>query len=113
MFILNEAEKLGDVLDAWEAAGVSGVTVLHSTGLGRYRQEMGLRDDLPLMPGLDDLFEHEELFSRTLFSVVEDETFAEQLVRVTKQVVGDLDRPGVGLLVVMPVLRVYGLVNRA
>jgi hypothetical protein len=48
-----------------------------------------------------------------LFSVVEDETVAEQLVRVTKQVVGDLTRPGVGLLVVMPVLKVYGLVNRA
>jgi nitrogen regulatory protein PII len=109
LFVLNEAEHLQSVLDAWEQAGVSGVTILHSSGLGRVRKDIGLRDDLPLMPSLKDLFEHEEYFSRTLFSIVEDESKAERLVEATEKVVGDLHTPGKGLVVILPLLKVYGL----
>jgi nitrogen regulatory protein P-II 1 len=109
LFVLNEAEHLEDVLDVWERTGVSGVTILHSSGLGRVRKDRGLRDDLPLMPSLKALFEHEEYFSRTLFSVVQDESMAERLVQATEKVVGDLHRPGKGLIVVLPLLKIYGL----
>jgi nitrogen regulatory protein PII len=108
LFILDDYEKLDDLLDAWEKAGVPGVTILHSYGLGRVRQD-GLRDDLPLMPTLENLFEHEEIFSRTLFSVVDDEEIVDLLVEATQQVVGNLDNPDSGLLVVLPTARVYGL----
>jgi nitrogen regulatory protein P-II 1 len=111
LFVLNEAEHLEDVLDAWERTGVSGVTILHSSGLGRVRKDRGLRDDLPLMPSLKALFEHEEYFSRTLFSVVKDDSMAERLVQATEKVVGDLHRPGKGLIVVLPLLKVYGLAD--
>jgi nitrogen regulatory protein PII len=111
LFVLNDAEKLEDILDAWERVGVSGVTVLHSSGLGRARKIAGLRDDLPLMPSLKDLFEQDEYFSRTLFSVVKDEALADRLVAATEQVVGDLNKPGVGLIVVVPLLRVHGLIQ--
>lgn len=109
LFVLNEAEHLQAVLDAWERTGVSGVTILHSSGLGRVRKDIGLRDDLPLMPSLKALFEHDEYFSRTLFSIVEDEPMAERLVEATEKVVGDLHKPGKGLIVIMPILKAYGL----
>jgi nitrogen regulatory protein PII len=109
LFVLNEAEHLQAVLDAWEAAGVSGVTILHSSGLGRVRKDIGLRDDLPLMPSLKDLFEHEEYFSRTLFSIVKDEPMADRLVEATEKVVGDLQEPGRGLIAIIPLLKIIGV----
>lgn len=109
LFVLHNAEMLEEVLDAWEETGVSGVTILHSSGLGRVRQGHGLRDDLPLIPSLKSLFEHEESFSRTLFTVITNETLIEKIVAATEKVVGNLTQPETGLLVVMPVMQVYGL----
>jgi nitrogen regulatory protein PII len=108
LFVLDDGEKLPDLLDAWEEAGVPGVTILHSSGLGRVRQA-GLRDDLPLMPSLEDLFNHEEYFNRTIFSIVEGEEIIERVVKATERVVGDLMQPNAGLLVVLPVAKVFGL----
>lgn len=109
LFVLNDAERLGDILNAWERVGVPGITILHSSGLGRARQQTGIWDDLPLMPSLQSLLEHEELFSRTLFTVVDEESMIEKLVSAAQEVIGDLNLPSTGLLVVLPVSRVYGL----
>jgi nitrogen regulatory protein PII len=109
LFVLNDPEKLDTMLDAWEEIGVPGVTILHSTGLGRTRQGIILRDDLPIMPSLKNLLKHEEQFSRTLFTVVEDENMVNQVVKATQKITGDLNRPDTGLLVVIPLARVYGL----
>lgn len=110
LFVLNDPHQLEPVLDAWERAGVSGVTILHSSGLGRLRQNL-LRDDIPLIPSLGDLMEHSEDLHRTLFSVVEDLSLVDRLIDATKNVVGDLSLPGKGLLVVLPVTRAIGLIR--
>ncbi len=109
LFVLDDADKLEDLLDAWEQAGVPGATVFPSTGLGRIRKFDGFRDDLPLMPGLDDLYEMREEFHRTLFTVVKDKKMVDDVVAATQRVVGDLNQPGTGLLVVLPAAEVYGL----
>jgi nitrogen regulatory protein PII len=109
IFVLNDCDKLEAVLDAWEGAGVQGVTVLSSTGIGRLRQFQGFRDDIPLMPGLDDLYSCEDNIHRTLFSVVKEEEQIDKVVEVTQKIVGDLSQPGTGLLAVLPLSRVYGL----
>lgn len=106
--VLHDPEKCPALLDAWESVGLTGVTIVHSTGLGRIHGN-GMWDDLPLFPGLDDLLEHEELFNRSLFSVVEEESKVDQVVQATEKVIGDLSLPDTGLLVVLPVLRAYGL----
>ncbi len=111
LFVLNDPDRLEPLLDAWEGVGVGGVTILHSSGLGRIRKNL-FRDDLPLVPSLGDLLEHDEILHRTLFSVVNDMTVVDQLVTVTQQVVGDLSAPETGLLVVLPVAQVYGLNKR-
>ena len=98
---------------AWEESGVGGITIFPSTGLGRIRQEGPLRDDLPLMPVLRDFFRHqEELVSRTFFSVVEDEAMVDRVLAATESVVGDLEQPDTGILVVIPLARAYGLKKR-
>ena len=71
VFVLDDPDRCQNVLDAWEAAGAKGITILESTGIGRVRR-VGVRDDLPLMPSLSDLFKSAETHNRTLFSVVSD-----------------------------------------
>jgi nitrogen regulatory protein PII len=109
LFILNDPEKLSKLLDSWEEVGVGGVTIMHSSGLGRVREHAGMRDDLPLIPSLESLINHEEFFSRTLFTVVRGEEQVEKIAAATQKVVGDLSRPNTGLMVAMQVAKAYGL----
>ncbi len=111
VLVLDDPDKCRDVLDAWEAAGAPGVTILDSTGIGRVRRA-GIRDDVPLMPSLSDLLQREEDHHRTLFSIVKDESQIEAIVQATRAVVGKLDQENTGLLFVVPVSQVYGLRQR-
>jgi len=108
IFVLDDVDQCKDVLDAWEAFGISGVTILESSGLGRVRQA-GMRDDLPLMPSLSDLFKRTETRHRTLFTVTKHQEKIDAIVKATQSVVGDLEQPNTGFLFVLPVSQVYGL----
>ena len=108
VFVLDNIDQYPDILEAWEAAGIPGMTILYSTGLGRLRQR-ALRDDLPLMPGLDDLLAAQEFHHRTLFSVIEDETVLQRVIDATRAVIGDFSRHHTGLLFVVPVTQALGL----
>jgi hypothetical protein len=110
LFVLNDPTRLLDLLHAWKEAGADGATVFSSTGMGRITQSLVLRDDLPLMPSLSDFFVHSEDMSRTIFSIVRDE-LVEKLVGVTGEIVGDLDKPGNGIMVVLPIDSVHGLIE--
>jgi len=109
LFVLHDPEKLKELLNAWKVAGVSGATILFSTGMGRLRQSSALRDDLPLMPSLEDFLPVAERLSRTVFTMIEDEEIVENVIAATQQVVGDLNQPDRGLLIVLPVAEVYGM----
>jgi nitrogen regulatory protein PII len=111
LLVLHNVERLPDVLNAWEAAGVSGITVIPTTGIGRLRDHFALRDDLPLIPSLNDLLEgsHEEILNRTLFSIVEDEALVDKLISATENVLGDMFIPRTGIIAVLPLARVHGL----
>lgn len=112
VFVLDSADLCQDVLDAWENAGAKGITILESTGIGRVRKA-GLRDDLPLMPSLSDLFKSDETHNRTLFSIVDDLAAAHALVEAAQNTVGNLEKPNSGLLFIAPLLEIYGLNKEA
>ena len=108
--VLPSLEKSQDVLNAWEAFGVTGVTILESIGLHKLRQLRAQRDDVPLFPSLRHLLEEEEYHHRTIFVVVDDAFDLEGLIRVTEKAVGgNFNAPDSGLLFVTPVTRVLGL----
>ncbi len=107
IFVLNDLDYCPDVLDAWEDAGVVGITILESSGLGRVRNA-AMRDDIPLIPSLSDLFKNTETQHRTLFTIVDNEEQIEKILTATKAVVGDLEQSHTGLLFVLPVSHVYG-----
>jgi len=108
VLIVDDVEDCPAILDEWESLGVSGVTILESTGLGRMRKA-ALGDDIPLMPGLRDFLEAREEPHRTLLSVVDGQEKVDQMVAVAQRVIGDLDHPHTGFLFVIPVLQAYGL----
>jgi nitrogen regulatory protein P-II 1 len=106
--IVDDPENCTPVLDAWEALSVPGVTILESSGLGRHRRA-GLRDDLPLIPRLQDFFDVREEPHRTLLSVVDSQEMVDRMVEAVQAVIGNLDDPHTGFLYVTPVLQAYGL----
>jgi hypothetical protein len=94
MFVLNNPDLLDELLDAWRALGVSGVTLLESSGSYRRRAYL-----------LGTRFVHESsLLTQsieeghfTLFAVVPDEAAVQQCLAVTETIVGDLDQPETGI----------------
>lgn len=108
ILIANDPEDCMPILEAWEALGVSGVTILESSGLGRIR-EAGIRDDIPLMPSLRDLFASKEVHHRTLLSVVDDAETVEKMIGAAQHIIGDLEKEHTGFLFVVPVTRVVGM----
>ena len=108
VLVLDDTDKRSLILDAWESVGVKGITILGSTGLGRVRRA-GLRDDLPLMPSLQDMLYGETSHHHTLFSVVDSQEQVNALIKTTQTIIGDLSQPNTGLLFVVPVLQVVGL----
>jgi nitrogen regulatory protein P-II 1 len=108
VLIVNDIDKCQDILDAWENVGVLGVTIFASTGLGRVRRA-GLRDDLPLMPSLEDLFSGEEEQSRTFMSVVDSQEIVDKMVALAQLILGNLENPHTGFLFVLPVIQAFGM----
>lgn len=107
LLVLDNLEQCPAMLDAWEAAGASGITILDSTGLARMKS--GIRDDLPLMPSLTSLLKGREEHHRTLFTVVEGEARVDRIIDATQMITGSLEHEHNGVLFVLPVSRVVGL----
>jgi hypothetical protein len=108
LLVLDKIEQSQTVLDAWVAAGASGVTILESTGLAGMR-ESAIRDDLPLVPSFESLLTSREEHHRTFFTVVEDEAIVGRIIEATQAITGDLDEADRGVLFVWPVTRAVGL----
>lgn len=109
LLVLHDQNKLREVLEAWEEAGVGGITVLLSSGLKRLQSSDVLREDLPLIPSLEDLIQQEEKLNRTLFTIVKDDEMVDRVVEATQRITGDLNLPNTGILTVLPVVKAYGL----
>lgn len=110
--VLDNLANEAALLDSWERAGVGGITILDSTGLGRIRQNAGLRDDMPLMPNLYSLLYSRGEHHRTFISVIEGDDMIDRIIEATEAVLGDMTVPNRGILFVMPVVRAVGLSPR-
>lgn len=114
LFVLHDTSKLDELLDAWDAAGVKGITILASTGMQRMRdQRNGLREDMPLIPRLEDFLRQDENTNRTLFTIVPDMNTADRVIQATESVVGGLNEPHSGIIAVLPVEKAVGLERRS
>jgi nitrogen regulatory protein P-II 1 len=107
--VIQDPSKVDEVICAWVDAGVSGLTVLDSSGWTRRSYNQGARDDLPLFPSIRMILRGREFRNRTIFSVVPDTFDLDALIAATEMIIGDLIGPGTGILFVLPLERVVGL----
>ena len=107
VLVIDTPYHCTNILHEWEKAGVPGATILESRGLSRALS--GLRDDLPLMPTMDDIMQKDEEPHRTIFSVVPDQETIERIKKVTQEIIGPFDSEETGFLFVVPVTEAYGL----
>lgn len=108
MLVLDDVNQCSTILEAWDAQGVGGITILESTGMGRIKK-LSIRDDIPIMPSLSRLLQTREERHRTLFTVVETEEMVDQIIETTEAIIGDMESPNNGVIFVLPVSRVKGL----
>ena len=106
MFVLDNPEKLSEVLDAWEKVGVTGATILESTGLQRLK-----RTHVPMrfLPGV---YEEQENHL-TLITLVQDEALITACLQAAESIVGDLDNPDTGISTAWPATHMKGIGSRA
>jgi len=106
LLVLNQIDKLDDLLDALIANGISGATILDSIGMLR---ELAGKDEYQPIFGsqwfLDNPGRKE---SKTIFLVV-DEKQTEIVRKVIYQVIGDISQPDTAVLFTLPILSVEGI----
>jgi hypothetical protein len=102
LFVLDDPEKLNTVLQAWETAGIGGVTILESTGLHRVQRKfIPMRYVPALIP--------EEENHLTLLAITPDEAHVRAALAAAEGVVGDLSNPNTGIFAAWPLSVVKGL----
>ncbi len=106
MMVLDDTAHLNDVLNAWEGAGITGVTIIESTGLNRVLQRHSA--DMAFA-GFSQMFGGGRVGHNTLFTVIEGLELAEAAVKATESVLGDLSKPDTGIIFALPVAKTWGM----
>ncbi len=110
MYVLDDPDKLDAVLEAWDAVGVGGVTIIESSGIHRRQEKQHRR--IPIRFGFEQLAERNERGNYTLLTMVQGEAVVEQCVAAVERVVGDLSEPNTGVLAAWPLAVVRGIPKR-
>lgn len=106
--VLNETDLLDDILDRFVDIGVRGATILDSQGMGSAMTNSGRGSD-PFFASIRSFLDDSRPYNKTIFTVINDEELLEKAVKTVKEVVGDINKPGVGMMFTMPVGNVYGM----
>ncbi len=101
--VVNDEEKIDEILSGFLELGITGATILSSEGMGRL-----LTHDIPIFAGLQTLLGGTRPQNRTLFSVLSDEQ-VDDAVALLQDVCGNLSAPATGIAFTLPVSRVVGL----
>lgn len=90
LFVLDDPGKIEQLLDEWRSIGITGVTVMESTGFHRLKK----RIPMPFAYTAGNIVEEGHL---TLFAIVKDNSVVKKCLAVTEKVVGDLNEPNTGV----------------
>jgi hypothetical protein len=94
MFVLDNPDQLDELLSAWRAVGMSGVTIIESTGFHRHHAQKLATQEMPIPAALPERIDKGHY---TLFAVVPDVEAAQECLYATESVVGDLDAQSTGV----------------
>ena len=103
VIILNKVEKLEEVLEGFIEEGVTGATIIDSIGMGHV-----ISEEVPIFAGLRFMFAGAKPHNKMIFSVIHDDK-EDPVIKILKKILGDLGRPGTGIVFTIPLDRVEGL----
>lgn len=106
-FVLDDPSELDDVIDAWERIGVTGVTIIESTGINRLRRASQV--GASFMAGINRLMSGEQESHLTLITIVKNEEIVNQCLQSAEEILGSLDEPNTGVLAAWPLTLVKGV----
>ena len=109
VIILDDLQSLPDLLAAWREIGVR-ATLLDSQGgfrISNWLDRVGLGGVTRMLQGQQT---HDQ---RLILSVIQGDELLEQAITVAERVLEGFDRPGSGILFVLPVMRTLGLGKKA
>lgn len=102
--VINQAEKLDDILSGFLELGITGATIINSEGMARV-----LTHDIPLFAGIQTLISRSRAQNHTIFSVIDDLEKVEAAFALIQDVCGNLQSPGTGIIFTIPVSRALGV----
>lgn len=102
--VINQEEKLDEILSGMIELGVTGATIVGSEGMGRV-----LSHDIPIFAGLETLASRSRPQNQTIFSVIREDDKVEGVLNLIQEICGNLSNPATGIAFTIPVNRVVGL----
>jgi len=105
--VVDDPHKVNDVMKAWQAVGVPGVTVFESTGLHRIQKAPHIPMRF-LIGGMES-----ERGNLTLLTVVEDEAMIQRCLEAAESVIGDLNSSNSGIFTAWPLTFAKGAARRS
>lgn len=105
-YVLNDPDKLNQLLDTLEEAGIKGCTIFNSNGMGR---ELAKRDGLKSIVGSFKLLLNPELENTKTLMFVLDDKKVQEVIKAIESTVGNLDEPNTGIAFAFPIDFVKGL----
>ena len=106
--VINETDYVDDILEEFLEIGVRGATILDSQGMGSAMAQ-GDTSDIPLFGSLKRYLDSSRPYNKTIFTVIEGEELLEKAINSVKEIVGDMEKLGVGIMFTLPIGEVYGL----
>ncbi len=106
--VLNEIEFLDEILDGFVDIGVKGATILDSQGMGSAITNSG-RGNEQFFGAIRSFLDNARPYNKTIFTVIEDEETLVEVVKTVKDILGDINKPGVGMMFTVPVGNIYGI----
>jgi nitrogen regulatory protein P-II 1 len=102
--VINQEEKLDEILSGFVELGITGATIIGSEGMGRV-----LAHDVPIFAGVERLMAGSRPKNQTIFSVIREDAKVDGALALLREVCGDLSDPATGIAFTVPVNRVVGL----
>src|SRR5690625_7955472 len=89
--VINQEEKLDEILSGFLELGITGATILNSEGMGRV-----LSHDIPIFAGLQTLIARSRPQNQTIFSVIKEDEKVDGAISLLQEICGRSEERRVG-----------------
>lgn len=104
--VLNKIDCLEEILSGFVENKISGATILDSQGMGSAIANSN-NEDFPFFSKFRMMIGDSHPYSKTIFTVLDNEAVVDKAVEVVREVVADIEDAGIGFMFTVPIANVY------